>query len=333
MEKLNLPELPNEYSNLQALCVYANVDRRRSPRQHLGEPVYSLIHKRANRFQFVRRALPLLWSAAGLAFVTFGTGMAAQWHPFLVGSIGMVAVTIFGLGLSLAKKTYEPTTKKLSDVAENEEQKSFIDAMDNLRDRLRLGVKDGSVSATITVQNALVGGVDILELKPQHFACDNSRLLLIEEEDFEAVRVRGRLLEGRIRIRFHTPPKTVAISSALILDEKNPRDLALHQIAWLRRKVQGHGQTANDFLKMLDVMEGMVQLRQEEQGSRKWTLAAMASEFERKKVPNASYEYLKKLNAVHPTPFSTYLKHIDLTEFPMALAETTGTGSEPPQSP
>lgn len=72
---------------------------------------------------------------------------------------------------------------------------------------------------------------------------------------------------------------------------------------------------------MLDVVEGMYKYRS-------WPLDALATQLTADHVAKASLATVKKLNAGLPTPFSTYLTRIDLTEFPLKLGEPSGTGSE-----
>jgi hypothetical protein len=93
----------------------------------------------------------------------------------------------------------------------------------------------------------------------------------------------------------------------------------------MRDQVKSHGATAAGFVQMLDVMEGMVKYHDR-------SLEAVAAQLKEDRVSKASLEYVKKLSSGQPTPFSTYLKNIDLTEFPVKLCETDGTGSEPSEN-
>ena len=306
--KLSLPELPAEYPNLRACSVYAGADEQKSPRQHLGEPIYLAIEKSAEESQKRLRIVPWLWGVAAAAFVTCFAGFAAGWPTIVWAIIGLTGLGIFARALNLARKRYEPSVEALLALAENEDQKSFLLEIDGLRSRLALGPVKGGAYASETLQSAWGGDSIVRQLRPSIFACDHALLLLIKEKGFEALRTRQRKPTGRITIHFSTIAEPIDISSRSIVLNKNPKH-ALSQIAWLRQRAENRGDKAAGFREMLDIMEGLVKYRG-------WSLEAIAAQLQQDGVPKASLEYVKKLNSGHPTPFSTYLKHIDLTEFP-----------------
>ena len=104
MTKLALPELPTEYTNLRACCVYAGVDERKTPRQHLGEPIYLEIVSRAEKSRKLLSIIPYLWSGTAITFALFGIGMNAGWSGILTGCLGMGGLASLGWALKLGRR-------------------------------------------------------------------------------------------------------------------------------------------------------------------------------------------------------------------------------------
>ena len=93
--KLNLPDLPAQYSNLQACCVYAGVDEQKTPREHLGEPIYQLIVSRAEQSSRALAKLSWYWSSAGFAIVACAFGVVSD-QPANPLDLGVDELNIFG---------------------------------------------------------------------------------------------------------------------------------------------------------------------------------------------------------------------------------------------
>ena len=188
MTKLALPELPTEYTNLRACCVYAGVDELKTPRQHLGEPIYLEIINRAEESRKRLGRIPYLWSSTAIAFALFGIGMNAGWSGLLIWCLGMGGLTSFGWGLNLVRKPYEPTTQQLIGLAESADQIEFLMEIQDLRRRLGRERKTSGVWAVEIMPVARGGQANIRAVPASLFSSDHGLLLLLKEEGFEAVR-------------------------------------------------------------------------------------------------------------------------------------------------
>ncbi len=311
-----------QYSNLEGCCIYAGVDEKKTPREHLGEPIYQLIEGRAEESSKRLEKLPWHWSIAAFALATCVYGMVTDWPTIAWALMGLVGLGAFGQGLNLVRKRYEPTIDEMLAVAENEEQRSFALKTEELRRRMALGTEKGGAYGTETVQGALSGHTSFPHIHPSLYMCDHGRLLLIKDQGFEAVRTWRRKPSGPIWLTFSTLAETSAVTSRTIVKNED-RDVALAQIEWLRSQVATHGERANAFREKLDFMEGMIKYKGR-------SLDAIAAQLREDGLRNASEQTLKKLSSGASTSFSTYLKHIDLSGFPMTPPEPDGTGSEPP---
>lgn len=254
MTKLALPELPTEYTNLRACCVYAGVDELKTPRQHLGEPIYLEIINRAEESRKRLGRIPYLWSSTAIAFALFGIGMNAGWSGLLIWCLGMGGLTSFGWGLNLVRKPYEPTTQQLIGLAESADQIEFLMEIQDLRRRLGRERKTSGVWAVEIMPVARGGQANIRAVPASLFSSDHGLLLLLKEEGFEAVRTWGRRPTGRILIGFSAAvsPTTTITSQTLLQIENQP--LFALQIAWLRDQAQDHSPATARFRQMLDLI-------------------------------------------------------------------------------
>lgn len=248
--------------------------------------------------------------------------MIAGWSGPLIGCLGLGGIASLGWALKLVRKIYEPTTQQLMMLAENNDQIEFLMEIEDLRRRLGSERKTSGVWAVEIMPVARGREANSRTVPISFFRCDHGRLLLLKEEGFEAVRTGGRRPTGRILIGFSAAvsPTTTITSQTLLQIENQP--LFALQIAWLRDRAQDHSPAAARFCRMLDVIEGMYKYRS-------WPLDALATQLTDEQVAKASLATVKKLNAGLPTPFSTYLTRIDLTDFPLKLGEPVGAGSEP----
>lgn len=322
--KLNLPDLPAQYSNLQLCCIYAGVDEQKAPREHLGEPIYQLIVGRAERSMSKLTKLPWYWSGAASAIAACAFGLVSDQPALAWASAGLVGLIALGLGLNLVRERYEPSTEELLALAQNDEQRSLVLKIEELRYRLSLGPEKGGILGTETVQSAVGGHTSFPRIHPSIYMCDHGRLLLITDSGFEAVRTWRRKPTGPIQMKFSAIGERLDLTSAIIANNPDKK-LACAQINWLRNQVAGHGEKAAAFIEMLDLLEGMIE-------NRGISLDAIAEQLREDRVAKASLSTLKKLSSGAPSPFSTYLKHIDLSGFPMTPPEPDRTGSEPPSN-
>jgi hypothetical protein len=258
--KLSLPDLPAQYSNLQLCCIYAGVDEQKTPREHLGEPIFQLIINRVEQSRRKLKKLPWCWSTAASAFAACAFGLVSDQPALAWASAGLVGLIALGLGLNLVRKRYEPSTEAQLALAQNDEQKSFVLKMEELRYRLSLGPDKGGILGTQTVQSALGGHTSFPRIHPSIFMCDHGRLLLITDSGFEAVRTWRRKPTGPIQMTFSAIDERMDLTSAIIANNPDKK-LACAQINWRRNQVTGHGEKAAAFTEMLDLLEGMIEKR------------------------------------------------------------------------
>ena len=320
--KLNLPVLPAQYSNLQASCIYAGVDEQKTPRQHLGEPIYQLIECQAEESRKKLAKLPWLWAITFLTLAACFVGILTDRPAFAWALSGSIGLGTFGYGLNLVRKRYEPAMDEMLALAENDGQKWFALKTEELRRRMALGPEKGGAHGTETVQSAWGGHTRFRNIHPSLYMCDHGHELLIKDSGFEAVRTWRRKPIGPIQLTFSTLTESSDVTSREVVGNTD-RALALSQIAWLRNQVATHGMQANGFREMLDLMEGMIKYHDR-------SLDARAAQLREDGKRQASLSTLKRLSSGQPTPFSTYLKQIDLSRFPTTPPEPDGTGSEPP---